>query len=108
MDETRRSRVVRAAVLGAVVVLLLAACAAGGNEYVGTVGATRGTVGFWWGLWHGLIAPVTFIVSLFTRTVGIYDVHNNGGWYDFGFLLGLSMVLGGGPAGRSARRRRRS
>ncbi|MDO8105904.1 hypothetical protein Q6348_01690 [Isoptericola sp. b441] len=107
MDDVHRSQAVRAVLLGAAVVVLLAACAASGNEYVGTVAEARGTVGFWWGLWHGLIAPITFVVSLFNHSVGIYEVHNNGGWYDFGFLLGLSFVFGGGPAGGSARRRRR-
>lgn len=101
-----RSRVVRGVALGVALVLLLGACAASGNELVGTAGEVRGTVGFWWGLWHGFIAPITFIVSLFNDTVGIYEVHNNGGWYDFGFLIGLSFIFGGGPAGRCAGRRR--
>lgn len=107
MSQIRRSRVLRAVVLGAAAFLLLTACAAGGNEFVGTASEVRGTVGFWWGLWHGLIVPVTFVVSLFSDAVGIYEVHNNGGWYDAGFLIGLSAVFGGGPAGRSAQRRRR-
>jgi hypothetical protein len=100
----RRARTVL--LIGALLVLL-AACAAGGNELVGTAGATRGSVGFWWGLWHGLIAPIAFLVSLFTDTVGIYEVHNSGGWYDFGFLLGLSFAFGSGPFGASRRRRSR-
>ena len=101
---TRRRLVVGLGVLA--VVVLLASCAPGANELAGSqdVGGD-GPYGFWWGLWHGLIAPVTFIVSLFSETVGIYEVHNSGGWYDFGFLLGLSMVFGGG-AGGSARARR--
>lgn len=45
--------------------------------------------GFWMGLWHGTIAPVTFIVSLFSDSVEMYSVNNNGGWYNFGFLLGI-------------------
>jgi hypothetical protein len=45
--------------------------------------------GFWPGLWHGYIAPITFIVSLFDAGVGIYETENNGGWYNFGFLLGI-------------------
>ena len=51
--------------------------------------------GFWAGLWHGVISPITFLVSLITTEVRIYEVHNKGRWYDFGFLLGLSIVLGG-------------
>ncbi len=87
--------------------LLLAACAASGNELAGTASATHAPYGFWWGLWHGLIAPITFLVSLFSDTVGIYEVHNAGGWYDFGFVLGLSTAFGSGPFGASRRRRTR-
>ncbi len=52
-------------------------------------------VGFWYGLWHGVIAPIAFIISLFDKNVAIYAVYNSGGWYNFGYLLGLSMSLGG-------------
>ncbi len=52
-------------------------------------------VGFWYGIWHGLIAPISFIISLFDDSVAIYAIYNNGGWYNFGYLLGLSISLGG-------------
>jgi hypothetical protein len=51
--------------------------------------------GFWPGFWHGLIAPITFVVSLFNPGVRIYETNNSGGWYDFGFILGASSSLGG-------------
>ena len=51
--------------------------------------------GFWLGLWHGFIFPVAWIVSLFTNAVAIYAVPNNGGWYDFGYFLGI-VVFGVG------------
>jgi hypothetical protein len=54
------------------------------------------SAGFWTGFWHGLIAPITFVVSLFNPDVRIYETNNNGGWYDFGFILGVSSSLGGG------------
>jgi hypothetical protein len=59
---------------------------------------------FWFGLWHGLILPVTFVVSLFQDGVNVYEAHNNGGWYNFGFLWGAAIVLGGGgsAAGQAA------
>lgn len=83
---------------------LLAACAAGPNEFVNTPMPDEGWVaGFWMGLWHGIIAPVTFIISLFTENVRVYEVHNNGGWYDFGFVLGAGILLGGGGAGARGR-----
>ena len=45
--------------------------------------------------------------SLFTSTVRMYEVHNNGGWYDFGFILGAMIAFGGSAGGTAARRRRR-
>jgi hypothetical protein len=96
------SRALRVAVLLAAV-LLLASCAAGPNELAGT-----GTdAGFFLGLWHGFIAPVTFIVSLFTDTVNVYEVANDGNWYDFGFVLGLTVSFGGAAGGGAAGTRRR-
>jgi hypothetical protein len=85
--------------------LLLGACAAGPNALVDTA---PDPAGFWLGLWQGLISPITFIVSLFTTNVNVYEVQNNGNWYDFGFMLGVACALGsGGGAGASGARRTR-
>jgi len=51
--------------------------------------------GFLLGLWHGFIFPVAWIVSLFTDRIAIYAVPNSGGWYDFGYFLGI-VVFGVG------------
>jgi hypothetical protein len=97
----RRVRIVLILILlGAV----LAACAAGPNPEVGTAPEGENVAGFLLGLWHGIIAPFTFIVSLFTDNVNLYEVHNDGNWYDFGFVLGAGILFGGGGLG--ARRRR--
>jgi len=64
-----------------------------------------GDPGFWLGLWHGLIAPITFVISLFTDHVRMYAFPNLGRWYDFGFLLGISAWGGGGGAAASRRNR---
>ena len=84
-------------------ILLLAGCAPGPNELVRT--STGAAPGFWLGLWHGIIAPITFVISLFNGKVQMYEVHNNGNWYNLGFLLGMSIIFGGG--GASTRRSRR-
>ena len=76
--------------------LLLVSCAAGPNALAHSAGADGKIAGFWLGLWHGFICPVTFIISLFSDKVHFYEVHNNGGWYNFGFVLGACMILGGG------------
>jgi hypothetical protein len=49
--------------------------------------------GFWSGLWHGMIAVIAFICKLFGANVAIYAVNNTGGWYDFGFLLGVGAFV---------------
>ena len=73
--------------------LLLSACAATQSDAAVATAAT--TPGFWLGVWHGFIFPVAFIVSLFMPDVAIYAVPNNGGWYDFGYFLGI-VVFGVG------------
>lgn len=50
--------------------------------------------GFWVGLWHGIIAPLIFLIGLFTTKVKVYETNNNGRWYDFGFLLGIGAFAG--------------
>ena len=71
--------------------LALAACAA--TEQADAVAPQA--PGFLLGLWHGFIFPVAWIVSLFIHKVAIYAVPNNGGWYDFGYFLGI-VVFGVG------------
>ena len=102
--SSRSRTVARYAVL-VVVLVALAGCAAPANHVPNPAG--QHVAGFWQGLWQGLICPITLIISWFSDHVGIYDVHNDGGWYDFGFVLGASMVFGSGPGSRAARRRGR-
>lgn len=45
------------------------------------------------GLWHGIIAPATLIISFFNSDVRMYEVHNAGSEYDLGFLLGVALVI---------------
>ena len=45
------------------------------------------------GLWHGIIAPVTLVMSFFNESVQMYEVHNNGREYNLGFLLGVALVF---------------
>ena len=45
--------------------------------------------GFLLGVWHGFIFPVAWMLSLFLPDVAIYAVPNQGGWYDFGYFMGV-------------------
>ena len=86
------------------VILALSGCAPGPNELAASANAEVEPAGFLLGLWHGFISLFTFIVSLFNDNVNVYEVHNNGGWYNFGFLIGVSAFFGGGGAGSRKRK----
>lgn len=49
--------------------------------------------GFWKGTWHGMTMFPSFIGSLIWDDIAVYAVHNNGGWYDFGFVGGFFIML---------------
>ena len=70
--------------------------APGPNPQVNSENVAGKVAGFWQGLWHGSIAPITFVMSLFKEDNGIYEVHNNGGWYNFGFIFGMMISFGSG------------
>ena len=72
-------------------VFLLASCAAGDNQFT-----SDNPAGFWFGLWHGVISFISLIIHLFNDSVAVYELNNTGGWYDFGFLLGVICIWGGG------------
>lgn len=74
------------------VLLLLSACA---SQVDAGVSQDASVPGFLWGLWHGFVFPFAWIGSLFDPDIAVYAVPNRGGWYDFGFFLGIT-VLGGG------------
>jgi len=85
----------------ALMLLLLAGCAPGNERFV------AGPAGFWAGLWHGLICLVTFIISLFSDSVHMYEVNNTGGWYNFGFLLGAAIFFGSSAGSKGRKKRAR-
>jgi hypothetical protein len=90
-------------VLVLLVLTIVAGCAPTTNQFKGTPSEHGGVAGFWLGLWQGFIAPFAFLVSLFKSNLNIYEVHNNGAWYNFGYLFGLACFFGG-SGNRTARR----
>ena len=82
--------------------VFLAGCAPGTNQLKDTPNDQLAVAGFWRGLWQGFISPFVFVISLFKSDLNIYEVHNNGGWYNFGYLLGVACFFGG--SGNRARR----
>ena len=81
----KQTGLLRTLVLVAAMMVLMVSCA---NKEIVDTCLTGHTYGFWGGLWHGMIAPVDFIVMLFRDDVTLYAQNNNGTWYALGFLIG--------------------
>ncbi len=84
------------------ILLLSVSCAPGNARFV------EKSAGFWSGLWHGLICWITFIISLFTDSVHMYEINNTGNWYNFGFLVGVMIVFSGGTGSSKYKKRKKS
>ncbi len=82
--------------------LLLAACATQTAAAVAPAAP-----GFLLGLWHGFIFPFAWALSLIMPDVSIYAVPNNGGWYDFGYFIGIVFLGVGARKSRTVYRDRR-
>lgn len=74
--------------------LLLAFVAAGCFPGGGTHSPFE-PAGFFSGVWHGWIAPLSLIVGVFSDDVRIYEPFNTGWWYDFGFYIAVISGFGG-------------
>ena len=75
------------------ITLLLTGCADVSPHTVDCI--TSNPYGFFGGLWHGVIIVFSWVGSLFSDDIAIYAYNNNGGWYDFGFLLGIGGLTSG-------------
>ena len=84
-----------------VLLALLTSCAPGD----GTNTAAH-PAGFFAGIWHGWIAPVTLVISLFNKDIGIYEVNNVGFWYNLGYYMAIISGFGGLTLSRKKRRHR--
>ncbi len=80
------------ALLLIVAAVLLAGCAPGVHRFAGE---EPDTAGFFWGIWHGWIAPVSLVWSVFNSSVSIYEAQNTGFGYDFGFYIAVIGGFGG-------------
>ncbi len=69
--------------------------APGPNPFMDRPGVTGVVAGILLGLWHGIISPITLILSFLNRNVQMYEVHNDGAPYNLGFFLGIALLVGG-------------
>lgn len=72
------------------ITFLLSGCIPGDGSYTNIKPA-----GFLSGIWHGWIAPISLIISIFKSNIQIYEPVNLGWWYDFGFYIAIISGFGG-------------
>ncbi|HEX2944989.1 MAG TPA: hypothetical protein VHT96_03430 [Clostridia bacterium] len=70
--------------------VLLTGCVPGDGTY-----SADKPAGFFWGIWHGWIAPISLIMGLFRKGIRVYETMNSGWWYDFGFYIAIISGFGG-------------
>ncbi|MCG8498948.1 MAG: hypothetical protein MJB12_00875 [Firmicutes bacterium] len=85
-----RKKMVLASMIMVIILVMLTGCVPGNGTYTASKPA-----GFFWGIWHGWIAPISLIMGLFNKSIRIYEVMNTGWWYDFGFYIAIISGFGG-------------
>ncbi len=98
----KKNKIIVISLVLVLIFLVSVSCAPGNARFV------EKSAGFWSGLWHGLICWITFIISLFTDSVYMYEINNTGNWYNFGFLIGVMIIFGGGSGSSKCRKRKKS
>ena len=73
-----------------ILALWITGCVPGDGTY-----SVDDPAGFFWGVWHGWIAPISLIWGFFNSGIRIYEVYNTGWWYDFGFYMAIISGFGG-------------
>ncbi|OAB46276.1 hypothetical protein [Paenibacillus glacialis] len=73
-----------------ILIISLTGCAPGDGD-----NSIDNPAGFFWGVWHGWIAPISLIVGFFKEDIRIYEIYNNGWWYDLGFYIAIISGFGG-------------
>lgn len=71
------------------------------------VNTASNPAGFFYGIWHGWLAPLTLILHFFDQNVRLYEVNNVGWWYDFGFYMAIISGFGGLSLFRNKKRDRK-
>ncbi len=73
--------------------LIIQVNAPGPNPLLNKPDAQGHVAGILMGIWHGIISPVTMVISFINPAVQMYEVHNDGSQYQLGFLLGVIVLF---------------
>lgn len=79
-------------------VILTSSCAntCGQMDYYTNTFIEPKTYGFFGGFFHGIFMPFSFVGSLISPCIEMYASNHVKGWYDFGYLCGVILSIGGG------------
>jgi hypothetical protein len=77
-------------VISLIVLVSLSGCVPGDGT-----STVANPAGFLWGIWHGWLAPLTLIISIFDKNIHMYEVANSGFWYDLGYYMAIISGFGG-------------
>jgi hypothetical protein len=83
-------KIVILALITVFILLMVTGCVPGDGSYTAEKPA-----GFFSGIWHGWLAPISLILGLFNKNIRVYEVLNTGWWYDFGFYIAVISGFGG-------------
>ena len=87
--------------LSALLIMMLSGCVPGDGK-----ATVEKPANFLWGVWHGWLAPISLIISLFNKGIRVYESINTGWWYDFGFYIAVISGFGGLSIFRHKKRHR--
>lgn len=82
-------------------IFLLSGCIPGDGSY-----SNNDPAGFFSGVWHGWISPISLIIGIFNHDIHIYEPINTGWFYDFGFYIAIISGFGGISLSRKNRKSR--
>ena len=75
--------------LASILMILMSGCVPGDGSYT-----DENRAGFFWGIWHGWLAPVSLIMGIVNNHLRVYEIHNTGWWYDLGFYMAIISGFG--------------
>lgn len=84
------------------IMMAMAGCVPGDGTYTAEKPA-----GFFWGVWHGWVAPISLIIGLFNENIRIYEPNNTGWFYDLGFYIAVISGFGGISLSRKKKKDKR-
>lgn len=85
-----KKKILLLSILSAVILISFTGCVPGDGTYTALKPA-----GFFWGIWHGWVAPVSLIIGFFHKNIRIYEIVNSGWLYDLGFYIAIISGFGG-------------